>query len=157
MMVYHESLIAHDCWCFVQSVEYHAVSTADVFADLFIVGVVVEHLFLYVLRWPLDLIMQRHVHLAYCVGCPEHTKTVVVLAAQHDLRALTAMSWKFRPSLQEVVGAHACRDKHRRRLEAQNRRLRLLSARWPWEEGTLIGSWEGRLLEVLEIECRCLR
>ena len=67
MMIHNVSLIVHDLGVFIQPVEYHAVSmpvNADVFADLLVVGVIVEHLLLYVLRWALDLIMYGHVHLA---------------------------------------------------------------------------------------------
>lgn len=53
MMIHNVSLIVHDLGVFVQSVEYHAVPmpvNADVFADLLVVGVIIEHLLLYVLR-----------------------------------------------------------------------------------------------------------
>jgi hypothetical protein len=62
-MIDHVSLIVHDLGVLVQSVEYHPISVlllpgnADVLAHMFVVGVVIEHLFLYVLRGPLDLIM----------------------------------------------------------------------------------------------------
>jgi hypothetical protein len=93
-----------------------------------------------------------HVHLANCVGCPQHAETVVVLAGQY-LRALTAVPCQLRLPFHEIVRARAGRDEHGRCLIAKHGGLRLRANR-PLIEGPLVDALQVvrgglRLLEVL--------
>ena len=66
---------------------------------------------------PLDLLVNGHVHLADCIGCPQHAETVVILAGQY-LRALAAVPCQLRLPLHEIIRAGAGRDQHGRCLVA---------------------------------------
>ena len=74
------------CGVILKDIKYHPVAILHILlllryyliAYMIIVRVIIEELFLYIIR-PLNLLVKRHIHFTKCVGCPEYAETIIIL------------------------------------------------------------------------------